>query len=141
VAGVTMIDDYAHHPTEIAATLQAARQGSWRSIWAVFQPHRYSRTLELHREFGGAFGGADHVVVTDVYAAGETPEPGVTGALVADAVTARTQADVHFVQHRIDLAEYLVDRVEAGDLVLTLGAGDITSLASELAPLLEKRHS
>ncbi|MGZ8755631.1 MAG: UDP-N-acetylmuramate--L-alanine ligase [Acidimicrobiia bacterium] len=141
VAGVTMIDDYAHHPTEIAATLQAARQGSWRSIWAVFQPHRYSRTLELHREFGGAFGGADHVVVTDVYAAGETPEPGVTGALVADAITARTQADVHFVQHRIDLAEYLVDRVEAGDLVLTLGAGDITSLASELAPLLEKRHS
>jgi len=141
VAGVTMIDDYAHHPTEIAATLQAARQGSWRSIWAVFQPHRYSRTLELHREFGGAFGGADHVVVTDVYAAGETPEPGVTGALVADAVSARTPADVHFVQHRTDLAQYLVDRVGAGDLVLTLGAGDITSLASELAPLLEKRHS
>ena len=141
VAGVTMIDDYAHHPTEIAATLQAARQGSWKSVWAVFQPHRYSRTLELHREFGGAFEGADHVVVTDIYAAGETPEPGVTGALVADAVTARTQADVHFLQHRTDLAQYLVDRVEAGDLVLTLGAGDITSLASELAPLLEKRYS
>lgn len=141
VAGVTMIDDYAHHPTEIEATLQAVGQGSWKSVWAVFQPHRYSRTLEMHREFGSAFAGADHVVVTDVYAAGEPPEPGVTGALVADAIIARTEADVHFVQHRTDLAEYLVDRVEAGDLVLSLGAGDITSLATELAPLLEVRHS
>jgi UDP-N-acetylmuramate--alanine ligase len=141
VAGVTMIDDYAHHPTEIEATLQAVRQGSWKSVWAVFQPHRYSRTLELHREFGSAFAGADHVVVTDVYAAGESPEPGVTGALVADAVVARTSADVHFVQHRTDLAAYLVDRVETGDLVLSLGAGDITSLATELAPLLEGRRS
>jgi UDP-N-acetylmuramate--alanine ligase len=141
VAGVTMIDDYAHHPTEIAATLQAVAQGSWKSVWAVFQPHRYTRTLELHREFGGAFAGADHVIVTDVYAAGEAPEPGVTGALVADAVIALTHADVHYVQHRTDLAEYLADRVEAGDLVLTLGAGDITTLAGELAPLLEMRRS
>ncbi|MDH3259745.1 MAG: UDP-N-acetylmuramate--L-alanine ligase [Acidimicrobiia bacterium] len=140
VAGITIIDDYAHHPTEIAATLQAVRQGSWKRVWAVFQPHRYSRTLELYQEFGGAFTGADHVVVTDVYAAGETPEPGVTGALVADAVTAQTEADVHFVQHRADLADYLADRLEPGDLVLTLGAGDITTLAGELAPLLEKRR-
>ncbi len=141
VAGVTMIDDYAHHPTEIAATLQAVAQGSWKSVWAVFQPHRYTRTLELHREFGGAFAGADHVIVTDVFAAGEAPEPGVTGALVADAVVALTHADVHYVQHRTDLAEYLVERVDAGDLVLTLGAGDITTLAGELAPLLEMRAS
>jgi UDP-N-acetylmuramate--alanine ligase len=139
VAGVTMIDDYAHHPTEIEATLQAIGQGSWKNVWAVFQPHRYSRTLELHREFGSAFAGADHVVVTDVYAAGESPEPGVTGALVADAIVARTQAAVHYVQHRTDLAGYLVERVETGDLVLSLGAGDITSLATELAPLLEAR--
>ena len=141
VAGVTMIDDYAHHPTEIAATLQAVAQGSWKNVWAVFQPHRYSRTRELHREFGGAFAGADHVIVTDVYAAGEAPEPGVTGALVADAVIALTQADVHYVQHRTDLAGYLADRVEAGDLVLTLGAGDITTLAGELAPLLAALRS
>ncbi len=139
VAGVTMIDDYAHHPTEIAATLQAVVQGTWKNIWAVFQPHRYSRTMELHTEFGGAFGGADHVVITDVYGAGEVPEPGVTGALVAEAVTARSTADVHYVQHRTDLAEYLVNRVEAGDVVVSLGAGDITSLATELAPLLERR--
>ena len=137
VSGVTMIDDYAHHPTEIVATLQAVRQGSWKTVWAVFQPHRYSRTLELHREFGGAFAGADQVVVTDIYAAGESPEPGVTGALVADAVTARTDANVHYVQHRADLAAFLAERVQTGDLVLTLGAGDITTLAGELAPLLE----
>jgi UDP-N-acetylmuramate--alanine ligase len=137
VGGVTLIDDYAHHPTEIAATLQAVGPGSWNRVWAVFQPHRYSRTLELHREFGGAFAGADHVVVTDVYSAGEQPEPGVTGALVADAVSARTQTDVHYIQHRADLAAYLAERLESGDLVLTLGAGDITSLAGELGPLLE----
>jgi len=134
-----MIDDYAHHPTEIAATLEAVGQGPWKSVWAVFQPHRYTRTLELHREFGGAFTRADHVVITDVYAAGESPQPGVTGALVADAVTARSHSDVHYVQHRADLAVYLADRVESGDLVLTLGAGDITTLAGEMAPLLEAR--
>lgn len=139
VGGVTLIDDYAHHPTEIAATLQAVELGAWNTIWAVFQPHRYSRTQELHREFGGAFTGADHVVVTDVFAAGERPEPGVTGALVADAVKARNQSEVHYVAHRSDLAEYLAGRVQPGDLVLTLGAGDITALAGELAPLLEGR--
>ena len=137
VADVTMIDDYAHHPTEIAATIQAVRIGPWKSVWAVFQPHRYSRTRELHREFGGAFAGADHVVITDVFAAGEAPEPGVTGALVADAVTARSHSSVHYVQHRSDLAAFLAERVQPGDLVLTLGAGDITTLAGELAPLLE----
>jgi UDP-N-acetylmuramate--alanine ligase len=140
VAGVTMIDDYAHHPTEIAATLQAVGPGSWNRVWAVFQPHRYSRTIELHREFGGAFAGADQVVITDVYAAGEPPEPGVTGALVADAVAARSESKVHYVQHRADLAAFLADRVETGDLLLTLGAGDITTLAGELAPLLEARQ-
>jgi UDP-N-acetylmuramate--alanine ligase len=139
VGGVTLIDDYAHHPTEIAATLQAVELGSWKSIWAVFQPHRYSRTKELHREFGGAFAGADHVVVTDVFAAGERPEPGVTGALVADAVKARGQNEVHYVAHRSDLAGFLAERVQSGDLVLTLGAGDITALAGEVAPLLEGR--
>lgn len=140
VAGVTVIDDYAHHPTEITATLAAAAAaGTWRSIWAVFQPHRYTRTRELHREFGPAFVDADHVIVTDVYAAGEAPVPGVTGELVADAARARTEADVHYIPHRSDLAGFLVEHVESGDLVLSLGAGDITLLASELLPLLEAR--
>jgi UDP-N-acetylmuramate--alanine ligase len=140
VDGVTIIDDYAIHPTEIAAVLQVAGRGGWHRVWAVFQPHRYSRTAEFHHEFGGSFVGANEVVITDVYGAGEVPEPGVTGELVADAVRARTEAHVSYVPHRADLAGHLAQRVEAGDLVLTLGAGDITTLASELAPLLEKRR-
>ncbi|GBD84681.1 UDP-N-acetylmuramate--L-alanine ligase [bacterium BMS3Abin02] len=139
VAGVTVIDDYAHHPTEIAATIEAATRGEWRRVWAVFQPHRYSRTKELHREFGAAFSAADEVVVTDIYAAGETPVPGVTGELVADAARARTSSHVTYVPHRADLGDFLAQNVRPGDLVLTLGAGDITLLGSELVRLLEER--
>ena len=84
--GVTFVDDYAHLPTEVRAVLAAARNGDWRRIVAVFQPHRYSRTSELWEEFGRSFADADEVVVTDVYGAGEAPVPGVSGQLVADAV-------------------------------------------------------
>jgi UDP-N-acetylmuramate--alanine ligase len=136
VRGVTIIDDYAHLPTEVAANLEAARQDGWTRIWAVFQPHRYSRTADLHREFGPAFGAADRVVVTDVYAAGESPEPGVTGRLVADAVAEATGRPVAYLPHRAELADYLASRVEPGDLVLTLGAGDITLLPDELTERL-----
>ncbi len=132
VAGVTIIDDYAHHPTEVMATIRAALAGEWRSVWAVFQPHLYSRTERLHREFGAAFAGVDHVVVTDVYGAREVPVPGITGRLVADAAEARTQSSVHYVPHRSDVARYVAARVGPGDLVLTMGAGDITLLADEL---------
>ena len=83
---MTFVDDYAHLPSEVRAALAAARNGDWRRIVAVFQPHRYSRTAELGTEFGPAFGDADVVVVTDVYGAGEAPVPGVSGLLVADAV-------------------------------------------------------
>ncbi|MDP8958235.1 MAG: UDP-N-acetylmuramate--L-alanine ligase [Actinomycetota bacterium] len=133
IKGVTIIDDYAHHPTEVAAALQAARRGSWHQVWAVFQPHRYSRTAELHRQFGPAFAAADRVVVTDVYGAGEPPEPGVSGTLVAQAVVEATERPVAYLPHRADLAGYLAERVEPGDLVLTMGAGDITLLPDELA--------
>jgi UDP-N-acetylmuramate--alanine ligase len=139
VGGVTVIDDYAHHPTEITATLEAAGRGNWRRVWAVFQPHRYSRTLELHREFGGSFASADEVVVTDIYGAGETPVPGVTGELVADAVGARGASHVTYIPHRADLAAFLAESVQPGDLVVTLGAGDITLLGTELIRLLEER--
>jgi UDP-N-acetylmuramate--alanine ligase len=135
VAGVTMIDDYAHHPTEVLATLAAARQGSHRRLWAVFQPHLYSRTALLHREMGEALAVADRVVVTDVYAAREPPSPGVTGELVATAARA-CGAEVTYVPHRADLAAHLASLVEPGDLVVTLGAGDITLVPTELAMLL-----
>ena len=139
VAGVTIMDSYAHHPTEVAADLRAVANGGWRRIWVVFQPHLYSRTAALAGEFGGSFSGADHVVVTDVYGSREAPVPGVTGELVADAAQARSGADVHYVPRLGDVVEFLSGRVSAGDLILTLGAGDITMVPDEIAPRLAQR--
>ncbi len=138
IDGVTIIDDYAHHPTEVAATVRAARRGDWKRIWAVFQPHLYSRTEQLYREFGLALSGCDRVVVTDVFGARELPRPGVTGRLVADAARNLTEAGVDYVPHRADLAVFLAARVAPGDLVLTMGAGDITLLPAELAEALSE---
>jgi UDP-N-acetylmuramate--alanine ligase len=135
--GVTVVDDYAHHPTEVAASLAAARLGSWKRVVAVFQPHLYSRTRLFATEFGRALAGADLVVVTDVYAAREDPDPGVDGALVAGAArTARPDLDCVYEPDRAALAARVATLVQPGDLVLTLGAGDITTLADELAPFL-----
>lgn len=138
VQGVVLYDDYAHHPTEVAATLEAAGSATDGLLWAVFQPHLYSRTERFSEEFGAALASADRVVVTDVYGAREEPVPGVTGELIADAA-ARAGADVHYVPHRADLAEFLLPRLRGGDLVLTLGAGDITLLHTELAAMLAER--
>ena len=133
--GVTVVDDYAHHPTEVAASLAAARLGGWKRLVAVFQPHLYSRTRLFAAEFGRALAAADLVVVTDVYAAREDPEPGVDGALVAGAARhARPDLDCVYEPDRTALAARVATLVQPGDLVLTLGAGDITTLADELAP-------
>jgi UDP-N-acetylmuramate--alanine ligase len=135
--GITVVDDYAHHPTEVAASLAAARLGGWKRVVAVFQPHLYSRTRLFAAEFGRALAAADLVVVTDVYAAREDPEPGVDGALVADAARrARPDLDCVYEPRRTALAPRVATLLQPGDLVLTLGAGDITTLADELAPLL-----
>ena len=136
VGGVTIIDDYAHHPTEVAATVRTALKGDWDRVWAVFQPHLYSRTERFQREFGLALAGCDQVVITDVFGARELPRPGITGELVADAARTLTEAEVHYVAHRGDVAAYLADLVGPGDLVLTMGAGDITLLPGELAEAL-----
>ena len=138
VGGVTIIDSYAHHPTEVAADLRAVSGGDGQT-WVVFQPHLYSRTEALANEFGGAFSGADVVVVTDVYGSREEPVPGITGELVADAAQARSGATVHYVPRLGDVAEFVAERVRPGDLVLTLGAGDITVVPDELAPRLVRR--
>jgi UDP-N-acetylmuramate--alanine ligase len=140
--GVTVVDDYAHHPTEVAASLAAARLGGWKRVVAVFQPHLYSRTRLFAAEFGRALaGGADLVVVTDVYAAREDPEPGVDGALVAGAARqARPDLDCVYEPDRAALAARVAALLQPGDLVLTLGAGDITTLADELAPLLGSKQ-
>jgi UDP-N-acetylmuramate--alanine ligase len=136
IQGVILYDDYAHHPTEVSAALDAAASTTAGRIWAVFQPHLYSRTERFSTEFGAALARADVVVVTDVFGARETPVPGVTGELIAQAVHSRG-GTVEYVPSRRDLAAYIAPRVRPGDLVLSLGAGDITLLHTELAPLLD----
>jgi UDP-N-acetylmuramate--alanine ligase len=131
--GVTFVDDYAHLPTEVRAVLATARNGDWRRIVAVFQPHRYSRTLELGDEFGPAFADADVVVVTDVYAAGEAPVPGVSGETVADAVKRSFPGKpVYYFPSRAELRGAVAALLEDGDLCCTIGAGDLTALPDEL---------
>jgi UDP-N-acetylmuramate--alanine ligase len=136
VAGVAMIDDYAHHPTEVETMVKVALAAGHRRVVAVFQPHLYTRTELLYHEFGQALSAADRVVVTDVYAAREAPIPGVSGELIVKAV-AKDQGEVFYAPHRADLAALLAELVEPGDLVLTMGAGDITLVPTELAALLE----
>jgi UDP-N-acetylmuramate--alanine ligase len=131
--GVTFVDDYGHLPGEVAVTVATARDGGWDRVVAVFQPHRYSRTAALWQDFADAFVGADVVVVTDVYPSGEAPLPGVSGALVADAVgRAHPEADVRYVPTRTGLIEVLKTELRPGDVCLTLGAGDLTTLPDQL---------
>jgi UDP-N-acetylmuramate--alanine ligase len=135
--GVRVLDSYAHHPTELAADLRAARDiaGGGRVI-AVFQPHLFSRTRIFAREFGAALGLADEVVVLDVYAAREDPEPGVTGQLVADAVPG---GRARFVPDRAQVAPVVAGIAEPGDVLLTMGAGDVTLLGPQLVEALGRR--
>ncbi len=136
VRGVAVVDDYAHHEAEIAATLEGARQAyPGRRLVAVFQPHLFSRTAEHGAAMGRALGAADVVVVTDVYAAREQPMAGVSGRQVADAARALGR-EVHWVPNRRELAPALLAQVRAGDVVLTMGAGDITFTGRELVGLL-----
>lgn len=131
-ADVTVVDDYAHHSTEVRATLEAARQRfPTARIIAAFQPHLYSRTQQQADDLGRALAAADVVMVTDIYPAREAPIAGVTGRLVADAAT-RAGADVRWVERRDDLADALLELAHPGDVVLTLGAGDITKVAGEV---------
>ena len=131
--GVTFVDDYAHLPGEVRAALAAARTGGWDRVVAVFQPHRYTRTAASADELGRSFGDADVVVVTDVYGAGDPPVPGVTGQLVADAVTANDPGkSVVYAATRDELRAVLVARLRPGALCCTLGAGDLTTLPDEL---------
>jgi UDP-N-acetylmuramate--alanine ligase len=133
--GVTFIDDYGHLPGEVSATLAAAGTGGWNRIVAVFQPHRYSRTEALWPQFAGAFAGSDLVVVTDVYGAGEAPRPGITGELIVKAVReARMGIDVRYAATFDDVVALLGRELRPGDLCLTLGAGDITTLPDRLIP-------
>jgi UDP-N-acetylmuramate--alanine ligase len=135
---VTVVDDYGHHPAEIRATLAAAKAGFDARVVTVFQPHRYSRTLHLRQEFLTAFNQTDVLLVMDVYAAGEAPIPGVSAADLADGIRAHGHRDVTYLgADKGRIVEHLVQITRPGDLVLTLGAGDVGQLAPELLARLE----
>ena len=139
VDGIRVYDDYAHHPTEVEATLRAAREvaGAGRVVVA-FQSHRYTRTAVFAREFGEALGGADEVFVLDVYAAREQPLTGVSGAIVAEHVGVPA-ASVHFEPSWSHVPQAVVARVRPGDVVMTMGAGDVGLLAPQIVELLRER--
>ncbi len=127
--GVVFVDDYAHLPAEVEAAVGAARDGDWNRVVCVFQPHRYSRTEALWRDFADAFDQVDQLVITDIYAAGETPRPGVSGKLLVDAVLdARPWREVAYLPRLDDVEGWLTSRLHTGDLCLTLGAGDLTAV-------------
>ncbi|GMQ93478.1 MAG: UDP-N-acetylmuramate--L-alanine ligase [Acidimicrobiia bacterium] len=139
VGGVTIVDDYAHHPTEVAATVAAASVGSEGRVIVVFQPHRYTRTADLAPAFGAPLALADTVIVTDVYPAGERPMIGVSGRLVAEATEA-AGGNVRFIPRLSDVADVVASDVRPGDILLLLGAGDITSIATDVAKAIEARR-
>lgn len=143
VGGVTVVDDYAHHPTEIAVTISAAAGLGYKHVHVLFQPHRYSRaplfTQVLHDEFGAAFDKADSVTFMDVYPAGEAPVPGVSGKTFLNVVLeheGHPQAD--FVAHRVDVVPHLMEKLQPGDLVITMGAGDVTAMGPQIIDALLK---
>ena len=132
IDGVSVIDDYAHHPTEVRSTIAAARTMTQGRIWVVFQPHRYTRTAALAPAFGSPLAEADRIFVTDVYSAGERPQPGVTGRLVAEAVRA-SGGDTTYIEHLADVPDRLAGQLEAGDTLILMGAGDVATIWDQIA--------
>ncbi len=138
--GIMVIDDYAHHPTEIQATLQAARSGWNRRIIAVFQPHTYTRTQKFFKEFARAFDDADIVIVTDVYPARELPIEGVDGKLIADNMIKYGHKNVYYIPKFDDILPYLQDLVKENDMVITIGAGNIVRISDTLFAYLNNNY-
>jgi UDP-N-acetylmuramate--alanine ligase len=140
VGGITIVDDFGHHPAEVRATLSGARQGfPGRRIVAAFQPHRYTRTRDQFEAFTTAFADADVLVVCDVFAAGEEPIAGATSAALVKAIEKAGQRQVKYIARREDVAPYLAQLCDRGDIVITLGAGDVQLTCNELIELLESR--
>jgi UDP-N-acetylmuramate--alanine ligase len=139
VEGVMVVDDYAHHPTEVQATLSALKSG-WpeKRVVAVFQPHLYSRTRDFHDEFGRSFLNADVLVVTEIYPAREEPIQGITGELIVNDARGFGHKEAHYIPDKKQLPEFLSGIVKHGDIVVTLGAGDISKYGEEFIGLLSK---
>jgi UDP-N-acetylmuramate--alanine ligase len=135
--GVMVVDDYGHHPTEIAAVIAAARAGLDRRVVVVFQPHRYTRTRDLLEEFGRALGGADEIVLTDIYAAGESPIAGATAEAV-EQVVRKSGRPVTLVKALDDIPAAVARLAKPNDLVITLGAGSIGTMPDRILAELQR---
>jgi len=138
-AGVSVIDDYGHHPTEIKATLAAARQCGFRNIHVLFQPHRYTRTRDLMEEFTTAFADADSLIVLDIYAASEKPIEGITGAALAERIREKRGKNVQYAANFADAATSAAQAAQEGDMILTLGAGSVSQLGPMILEKLKER--
>ncbi|HXG50092.1 MAG TPA: UDP-N-acetylmuramate--L-alanine ligase [candidate division Zixibacteria bacterium] len=137
--GVLVIDDYGHHPTEARATIDAIRESWKRPLTVVFQPHRYTRTADLFDEFLTAFDGADRLILTEIYPAGEEPIPEITGEALYQAIRRRGHMDVQFIADKEAIVESLERSLRPGDVALTLGAGDVYQVAEALVARLQPR--
>ncbi|WP_418790564.1 UDP-N-acetylmuramate--L-alanine ligase [Phosphitispora sp. TUW77] len=139
VDGIRVVDDYAHHPTEVKATLSAAKQIESHRVIGVFQPHRYSRTGQLYREFGKAFSNADVIIINEIYAAGEPPVPGVTTDLIVNAISEHERRQVYYFRTLEEITDFLYRTANPGDLILTMGAGNIRTVGMQLVEMLKAR--
>ncbi len=138
--GVLVVDDYGHHPTEVAATLRAARDFYARPLTVVFQPHRYSRTQQMGHEFGACFEAADRIIITQLYSAFETPIEGVSGRIVFDAAkSALPDKEILWANDLSEARALVLEHVEAGALIVTMGAGDVTRLGPQILDSLQLR--
>ena len=140
VVGISIIDDYGYHPTEIKATLAAARQCGFRKIHVIFQPHRYTRTRDLMEEFTTAFADADSVFVLDIYAASEKPMEGVTGEVLAQRIREKSGKPVEYAKSATGAIEAAISAAQEGDMILTLGAGSVSQLGTILVEELKQRE-
>jgi len=141
VNGIVVVDDYGHHPTEIKATLAAAKDGTGRRVVAVFQPHRYTRTQHLLEEFFTSFNQADMAIIMDIYAAGEKPLPGVSGEAVYEGIRKHGHKDTVFLGDSTAVVDHLTSVLHDGDILLTLGAGDVWKIGERILETLTHEHS
>jgi len=133
--GVTVVDDYGHHPTEIKATLQAARECGYGRVLVLFQPHRFTRTRDLMEDFAGAFGDADSLQVLDIYAASEKPMEGISGEALARVIAEKSGKSARYAASFAEAASAAVGAAQDGDMILTMGAGNV----SQLGPMILER--
>lgn len=129
--GVTIIDDYAHHPTEIRATMEAAKNYPHREIWCIFQPHTYTRTKAFFHDFAKSLSLADHIVLADIYAARETDTLGMSSALLCEEIK-KLGADCHYFQTFSEIEDFVKSNTVHGDMLITMGAGDVVNIGENL---------